>query len=105
MNNKELYKEGFVEYLKREGSSKREILLGNIIIATQTENLVKINDFLDLKNVNPDNELLEMMEVIGLIKVKKDKEKGNKILFTNNGNVAQYFPAYCRNKEYWDSII
>ena len=55
-----------IEYLRREGSSGRECLLSDIYEATEIENLIKINDFFDLKK-NPDEELMRMLKTLRII--------------------------------------
>ncbi len=87
----------FIDYLRREGASEREKLLGDILNAVRTEDLETINNYLDLKIPEPDKELIKKLELIGLIKTEN-----NKIYFIDESDVAQFFPAYVRNKKYWE---
>lgn len=88
---------GFVEYLRREGGTSREKLLGDILNVVKTEDLEIINNYLDLKIQDPDKELIKKLELIGLI-----RNENGKVIFVDSADVAQYFPGYLRNKEYWE---
>ncbi len=87
----------FIEYLRRDGASEREKLLGDILNVVKTEDLEIINNYLDLKIQDPDKKLVKKLELIGLIKTEN-----NKIIFIDSSDVAQFFPGYLNNKEYWE---
>lgn len=112
LNEKKLKKisedKKFVEYLRREGASERERLLGDILNVVKTEDLEIINNYLDLKIQDPDKELIKKLELMGLVKIENNISNNQgidnytKIIFTDSSNVAQFFPGYLRNKEYWE---
>lgn len=55
------------DYLRRPESSGRERLLSDIYKATEIENLIKVDDFLNLKNKNPDEELIRILNILGIV--------------------------------------
>lgn len=94
----------FDAWLKREGCTDREHLLGYIIDASYSLEL--INDALDLsfeKDSFHGNHIKKFLKCLGLFDIQYER-KNMKLLFIDKFDIASYFPGYLRNIDVWKRL-
>ena len=97
----------FAQYLRRDGSTMREVLYSDVYYSISS-----INDLnkcmccmIERENIRNHN-LMYNGSVLGLLENSNTQTKSLqlRIRFSDKYNVAKYFPGYIKNKEMWDYL-
>jgi hypothetical protein len=93
----------FLRWLRRKGSSSREMLLGNIMYSVSMLNF--INNILDLngKEAKLTRNNKQIFSLLGLFRII-GATSGSAAVFEDKFAIARYFPGYIRNSELWNSL-
>lgn len=105
-NDRKKYYSKFENYLRRNDTTKRELLYANVISSAYFIN--NLNDALHrtIEEKNMDRHLVQRGALLGLFERNEvyTNDSHLRIKFLDKYDIAKYFPGYIKNKEMWDYL-
>lgn len=105
-NDRKEYYSKFENYLRRNGTTERELLYSNVISSSYVINNLNTALCGTIEDKNMDRHLVQRGSLLGIFErnVIATNSSNFRVRFSDKYDIAKYFPGYIRNKEMWDYL-